>query len=97
VSESGPEAVGIYAYRLLAGPDRTEHHSEGIVGWPSRQCPIAHACSKGSSPSRVHNNVGLGLITAEKSLQKTFIVERFDNAVVIKFFRVGAARAFPSR
>ena len=36
-------------------------------------------------------------ITAEKSLHKTFIVERFDKAVVIKLFRVGGARAFPAR
>ena len=39
-----PQAVGIRAYRLLAGPDRAQHHTQGIAGWPSKQRPIAHGC-----------------------------------------------------
>jgi len=39
-----PEAVGTQNVQVARGPDHTNHHREGIAGWPQRQCPIAHGC-----------------------------------------------------
>lgn len=88
MSEDGEtRSRGHLSVQLLAGSDRSEHNPEGIAGWPSRQCPIAHGC-RAHRLRGFKNNVGLGLL-AVKRLYETAGVNFPKDAVVNKRFRIG--------